>query len=143
MRNLGPVTTFGANDMVLDNWGRVERWNAKAKVTSYGPNGIGFVNLGELGALVIDALLETHGLGACGFNCGEVKDNTAETSVVVGSASQRYDGTVRQAIFERVRDARRWRRGDPSRRSDRAYAGQKRRRDVRRRGRVPGSRMWS
>jgi hypothetical protein len=46
VRNLGAVTTFGANDMVLDNWGRVEFWHAHGKVTSYGSNGIGFVNLG-------------------------------------------------------------------------------------------------
>lgn len=72
VRNLGAVTTYGPNDMALDNWGRVERWQAQGKVTSYGPSGIGFVNLGELGNLFIDALLETHGLGACGFNCGSV-----------------------------------------------------------------------
>jgi hypothetical protein len=44
MRNHGPVTTYGANDMVLDNWGKMDRWNADGKVTSYGPSGIGFVN---------------------------------------------------------------------------------------------------
>ncbi len=29
MVNAGPVTTYGQNDMVLDNWGRVERWTAE------------------------------------------------------------------------------------------------------------------
>ncbi len=102
VRNLGPVNTFGANDMVLDNWGRVERWHAQGKVTSYGPNGIGFVNLGELGTLTIDALLETHGLGACGFNCGEVKEDSAEIDGGAASSAQSLDGTVRQVTFERV-----------------------------------------
>ena len=99
VRNLGPVTTFGANDMVLDNWGTVERWNAQAKISSYGPAGIGFVNLGALGTLTIDALVETHGLGACGFNCGEYKEDAAKPA---GGSPPVYDGTVRVATFERV-----------------------------------------
>ena len=28
--DVGPVTTYGQNDMVLDNWGSVETWTAKA-----------------------------------------------------------------------------------------------------------------
>ena len=28
VQNLGSTTTYGPNDMVLDNWGRVQRWNA-------------------------------------------------------------------------------------------------------------------
>ncbi|MGD0983692.1 MAG: hypothetical protein ABSA65_07735 [Acidimicrobiales bacterium] len=43
VENLGPVTTYGPNDMVLDNWGTVGRWIARAPLTSYGPSGIGFV----------------------------------------------------------------------------------------------------
>ena len=82
VRNRGPVTTYGPNDMVLDNWGSVERWVAEAKITSLGPSGIGFVNFGDLGVLRIDALIETFGLGARGFNV--------------------YAGTVRDAEFERV-----------------------------------------
>jgi hypothetical protein len=31
--NDGPVTTMGANDMVLDNWGEVGAWTARAPVT--------------------------------------------------------------------------------------------------------------
>jgi hypothetical protein len=46
VRNRGPVTTYGANDMVLDNWGVVDRWIAEGKLTSHGPSGIGFVNFG-------------------------------------------------------------------------------------------------
>ena len=102
VRNLGPVTTYGANDMVLDNWGRVERWHAKAKVSSYGSAGIGFVNLGAIGTLTLDALLETHGLGACGFNCGEAKEGEGEANPPITGASQAYDGTVREAVFARV-----------------------------------------
>ena len=101
VRNVGSVTTFGANDMVLDNWGQVERWHALAKISSHGAAGIGFVNLGALGTLTIDALLETHGAGACGFNCGEFKDDSGEAPVVANGA-QTFDGTVREAVFERV-----------------------------------------
>ncbi len=90
VRNVGEVKTYGANDMVLDNWGRVERWHAFRNVTSYGPSGIGFVNLGQLGELIVDRLLETHGSGACGFNCGEVGGQDPDA------------GTVRRATFERV-----------------------------------------
>lgn len=97
VHNLGTVTTYGPNDMVLDNWGQVEQWHAHSKVASYGPNGIGFVNLGELGELIIDALLETHGLGACGFNSGEVKQD-APAEAATGPVA----GTVRQATFERI-----------------------------------------
>ena len=106
IHNLGPVTTYGPNDMVLDNWGRVERWHAHGKITSYGPIGIGFVNLGELGTLAFDDLLETHGLGACGFNSGEVKqapeDASAETAGSGARCSSVEAGTVRHADFERI-----------------------------------------
>lgn len=105
IHNLGPVTTYGPNDMVLDNWGRVERWHAHGKVTSYGPIGIGFVNLGELGTLALDGLLETHGLGACGFNSGEVKQAVEGASTEAGGLSTQGSieaGTVRQATFERI-----------------------------------------
>ena len=106
VRNLGGVTTYGPNDMVLDNWGRVERWHALGKVTSYGPSGIGFVNLGELGRLTLDALLETHGLGACGFNSGEVGGPTLDAPTGTdGPSVRRPDisaGAVQQATFERI-----------------------------------------
>jgi hypothetical protein len=82
VRNRGAVTTYGANDMVLDNWGTVETWQADAKVTSYGPSAIGFVNFGTIGSLRVDGVIETFGLGARGFNV--------------------YAGTVRAAAFERV-----------------------------------------
>jgi len=80
--NLGPVTTLGQNDMVLDNWGTVTAWTAKAPITSRGPSGIGFVNFGDLGTLVVDAPIETFGLGARGFNV--------------------YDGSLESATFESI-----------------------------------------
>ena len=82
VRNAGPVTTYGPNEMVLDNWGEVDHWLAEGKVTSFGPSGIGFVNFGTIGRLQVTAPIETFGLGARGFNV--------------------YAGTVRVAEFERV-----------------------------------------
>jgi hypothetical protein len=37
VRNSGPVTTFGVNDMVLDSWGMVDEWVAEAPITSLVP----------------------------------------------------------------------------------------------------------
>ena len=68
VRNRGPVITYGVNDMVLDNWGVVDRWVAEEKITSYGPSGIGFVNFGIINDLKIKAPIETFGGGAPGFN---------------------------------------------------------------------------
>lgn len=82
VRNLGPVTTYGPNDMVLDNWGMVGRWTAEEKITSYGPSGIGFVNFGTLDVLDVKAPIETFGQGSRGFNV--------------------YTGTVHAADFERI-----------------------------------------
>ena len=82
VRNRGPVTTYGANDMVLDNWGTVDRWIAEENITSHGPSGIGFVNFGTLNSLQVNAPIETFGQGARGFNV--------------------YTGTVKVAAFERI-----------------------------------------
>jgi hypothetical protein len=82
VRNRGPVTTYGPNDMVLDNWGVVESWIAEEKITSFGPSAIGFVNFGTVTTLKVKAPIETFGLGARGFNV--------------------YAGTVLDAEFERV-----------------------------------------
>jgi hypothetical protein len=82
VRNRGPVTTYGANDMVLDNWGVVDRWSADEKITSHGPSGIGFVNFGSINVLQVNAPIETFGQGARGFNV--------------------YAGTVHWAEFERI-----------------------------------------
>jgi hypothetical protein len=82
VRNCGVVTTYGPNDMVLDNWGTVDRWIAEAKVTSHGPSGIGFVNFGAINRLEVQAPIETFGQGARGFNV--------------------YAGTVGSAEFDRI-----------------------------------------
>jgi hypothetical protein len=82
VRNLGPVTTYGPNDMVLDNWGAVDRWVAEDKITSHGPSAIGFVNFGMVSLLEVKAQIETFGQGARGFNV--------------------YTGTVQSAEFERL-----------------------------------------
>jgi hypothetical protein len=82
VHNLGPVTTYGPNDMVLDNWGTVDHWIADGKITSYGPSGIGFVNFGVLDRLEVNAPIETFGRGARGFNV--------------------YAGTVHEAVFDRI-----------------------------------------
>ncbi|MFH8616059.1 hypothetical protein ACH4E8_13435 [Streptomyces sp. NPDC017979] len=78
----GPVTSYGQNDMVLDNWGRVISWEATAPITSVGPSGIGFVNFGDLDHLDVRAPLTTHGVGARGFNV--------------------YDGTLQHAEFDSI-----------------------------------------
>jgi len=54
--------------MALDNWGAVERWVVKDKVTTLGPSGIGFVNFGKIGDLIAEAPIETFRPGARGFN---------------------------------------------------------------------------
>lgn len=79
VHNAGPVTTYGQNDMVLDNWGTVATWRASAPVTSEGPSGIGFVNFGDIDLLDVAAPIVTHGKGARGFNL--------------------YDGSLREARF--------------------------------------------
>jgi hypothetical protein len=80
--NRGPVTTYGANDMALDNWGTVDRWISEDKITTYGPSGVGFVNFGRIDQLIVNAPIETFGTGARGFNV--------------------YTGTVRHAEFDRI-----------------------------------------
>jgi hypothetical protein len=82
VRNRGPVVTYGVNDMVLDNWGVVDRWIAEDKLSSYGASGIGFVNFGIVNELKVQAPIETFGRGARGFNV--------------------YTGTVHLAEFDRI-----------------------------------------
>ncbi|WP_234312484.1 hypothetical protein [Streptomyces sp. NRRL F-5065] len=80
--NTGTVTTYGQNDMVLDNWGQVREWTATAPLTSHGPSGIGFVNFGALGSLDVQAPITTHGTGARGFHV--------------------YDGSLARASFASI-----------------------------------------
>jgi hypothetical protein len=68
--------------MALDNWGVVDRWIGKDKVTTFGPSGVGFVNFGTIDSLVMEAPIETYGLGARGFNV--------------------YTGTIRSGDFDRI-----------------------------------------
>ena len=98
VRNLGPVTTYGPNDMVLDNWGTVDHWVAEDKITSYGPSGIGFVNFGTVNRLQAKAAIETFGQGARGFNVYTGSVNTAEFERVVTHA----DGAVGIQISQPV-----------------------------------------
>jgi hypothetical protein len=82
VQNNGPVSTFGANDMALDNWGTVDRWHAAEKVTTFGPSGIGFVYFGTTREVDLEAPIETFGQGARGFNI--------------------YAGKVDKANFDRI-----------------------------------------
>lgn len=82
VEHFGTIVTYGVNDMVLDTWGRVDRWIAHAPVVSYGPSGIGFVNFGTVDDFVAEAEVITYGLGARGFN--------------------QYDGTVRTIRFKSI-----------------------------------------
>jgi hypothetical protein len=77
--NNGPVTSYGVNDMVLDNWGVVDNWTAYAPLTSYGRSGVGFVNFGAITTLRIQGPIETHGVGARGFNVYRLDGFTAAT----------------------------------------------------------------
>jgi len=77
-----PILTMGANDMVLDNWGKVGTWTAQGAISSHGPSAIGFVNFGELERLDIRAPVTTYGVGARGFNV--------------------YDGSLASAHFQSI-----------------------------------------
>ena len=80
--NHGVVVTYGPNDMVLDNWGEVDRWIAEGTVTSYGPSAIGFVNFGTTRTFHARLPIKTFGRGARGFNA--------------------YNGLIETAEFERI-----------------------------------------
>jgi hypothetical protein len=80
--NEGGVSTYGVNDMVLDNWGTVRLWVAEGSLTSYGDSGIGFVNFADIDALIVRGPVETHGGGARGYNL--------------------YDGSLKHAEFESI-----------------------------------------
>ncbi|MBS4223025.1 hypothetical protein [Lederbergia citrea] len=77
----GELMTYGVNDMVLDTWGKVEKWVSNYPVVSYGPSGIGFVNFGTVKDFTAQDII-TYGLGARGFN--------------------QYDGTVLNIKFKSI-----------------------------------------
>lgn len=78
----GDVVTYGVNDMVLDAWGKVKKWEAHERILSYGPSGIGFVNFGEVDEFIAHKELITYDLGARGYN--------------------QYDGTVGRITFHSI-----------------------------------------
>jgi hypothetical protein len=96
--NDGPVVTYGANDMALDNWGIVDRWIAQEKIMTLGPSGIGFVNFGKIGELKVEAPIETFGPGARGFNVYTGTVHRAEFDRIVTHA----DGAVGAQIAQRI-----------------------------------------
>jgi hypothetical protein len=100
VRNGGPVTTYGPNDMVLDNWGTVDNWIADDKVTSYGPSGVGFVNFGIVNRLQANAAIETFGQGSRGFNVYTGTVNTAEFERVVTHANGAVGIQISQPVGE-------------------------------------------
>jgi len=85
VRTRGRVTTYGPNDMALDNWGVVDRWISEEKITTYGPSGIGLVNIGAINSLTLNGPIETFGRGARGARGFNV-----------------YSGTLKFAEFDRI-----------------------------------------
>ncbi len=85
VHNLGPVTTYGQNDMVLDNWGSVDSWVAEDKITSYGPSGIGFA--GTVHSAEFDRVV-THADGAVGMQISQPVG-----SIVVHRGIETFGGT--------------------------------------------------
>jgi hypothetical protein len=96
--NKAPCRTYGVNDMVLDNWGKVERWTAQDVIESFGPSGIGFVNFGAVEVFRAQAPIRTYGLGARGFN---QYDGTVE-SLRVDSIETFGDGSIGVQISKPV-----------------------------------------
>ncbi len=78
----GKTVTYGVNDMVLDVWGKVDKWVVNEKIVSHGSSGIGFVNFGTVDYFEARKPIETYGLGARGFN--------------------QYDGTIKEAKFDKI-----------------------------------------
>jgi hypothetical protein len=69
VENIGAVTTYGPNDMVLDNWGSVREWLARAPIVSRGASGIGFVQFGDINSLreALFHSITTHADGGVGI----------------------------------------------------------------------------
>ena len=106
--NAGPVTTYGPNDMVLDNWGKVLNWTARSPLTSHGPNGIGFVNFADIDHLVVHAPIETFGRGARGFSVydGYLRHATFDSIITHGDGSVGVQIRKPMSILEIRRDLR-------------------------------------
>lgn len=80
--NEGKCVTYGSNDMVLDNWGEVQTWEAHAPIISYGPSSIGFVNFGTVENFTATVPLQTFGMGSRGYN--------------------QYEGSAQNVTFESI-----------------------------------------
>jgi hypothetical protein len=98
VRNRGAVVTYGVGDMVLDNWGVVDRWTADQVITSHGPSGICFVNFGIVHELKVNAPIETFDQGARGFNVCTGTMNLAEFDPVTTHADGAVDIQIGQPI---------------------------------------------
>lgn len=102
--SVGRVTTYGQNDMMLDNWGNVGTWTASEQVASHGPSGIGFVNFGDIDVLDVQAPILTTGKGARGFNLYDGSLNKARFASIATTG----DGSIGVQGASRCRSCR-WR----------------------------------
>lgn len=99
VRTAGAVTTYGPNDMVLDNWGSVGTWIATGEVASHGPSGIGVVNFGDIDTLDVRAPSSRRG-GAPGAStsttarCGR-RGSRASARRATGRSASRSAGRWR------------------------------------------------
>ena len=84
VRNKGSVSTYGVNDMVLDNWGEVDKWIVDSDIISYGPSGISLVNFGTI-------------------NSFEAKAPIINKKVKEQEASNPYDGYMKSAVFDSIK----------------------------------------
>jgi hypothetical protein len=88
--------------MALDNWGTVDRWIAKEKITTLGPSGIGFVNFGKIHQISVEAPIETFGPGARGFNVYAGTVHRAELDRIVTHADGAVGVQIGQPIGELI-----------------------------------------
>lgn len=65
--NLGPVTTLGQNDMVLDNWGAVETW---CDVETKGDRVTPIEIEGDIGELEVGGTVRSTGTDSIGISLG-------------------------------------------------------------------------
>jgi len=94
----GAVVTDGANDRALAHWSVMDRWVAKAKVTTWGASGRGCVTFGTRRDLRVEAPIDPCGPGAggCTVSSGTV-DRAAFDRIVVPA-----DGAVGVQIRQPV-----------------------------------------
>jgi hypothetical protein len=106
--NAGRVTTHGPNDMVLDNWGKVQDWTATAPISSHGPSGIGFVNFADIDRLEVRAPIETFGRGARGFNVhdGSLRIASFDSIITHGDGSVGVQISKPLPVLEIAKDLR-------------------------------------